>query len=81
MRRRGIPILWYANFSYGKKQQDIFLADFKRHNGFLKVDVPRYYVPLTMVGGRMALRRVLHHGTIDWIPEPVSASTYRKIRS
>ncbi|MGD0222994.1 MAG: hypothetical protein ABSF71_11705 [Terriglobia bacterium] len=75
---RGIPHLWYANFSYGKKQQDT-LADFKRHNGFQKVDVPRYYVPLTVVG-RMALRMGLHHGTIDWIPEPV-ASTYRKIRS
>jgi hypothetical protein len=75
---RKIANLWYANFSYGKKQQDS-LADFKRHNGFQKVDVPRYYVPLTMVG-RMALRMGLHHGTIDWIPEPV-ASTYRKIRS
>ncbi len=75
---RKVANLWYANFSYGKKQQDS-LADFKRHNGFQKVDVPRYYVPLTMVG-RMALRMGLHHGTIDWIPEPV-ASTYRKIRS
>jgi len=75
---RKIANLWYANFSYGKKQQDS-LADFKRHNGFQKVDVPRYYVPLTIVG-RMALRMGLHRGTIDWIPEPV-ASTYRKIRS
>ncbi len=75
---RKVANLWYANFTYGKKQQDS-LADFKRHNGFQKVDVPRYYVPLTVVG-RMALRMGLHHGTIDWIPEPV-ASTYRKIRS
>src|SRR5271157_4101007 len=75
---RGISYLWYANFAYGKKQRDS-LADFKRHNGFQKVDLPRYYVPLTVAGG-MALRLGLQHGINDWIPEPVAA-TYRKIRS
>ncbi|MFL6449632.1 MAG: hypothetical protein ACJ746_18410 [Bryobacteraceae bacterium] len=75
---RGIPYLWYANFSYGKKQRDT-LADFKRYNGFEKVDVPRYYVPLTLVG-RMALRLGLHHAITERIPEPV-ASGYRKMRS
>jgi hypothetical protein len=74
---RGISYLWYANFSYGKKQRDS-LADFKRHNGFQKVDLPRYYVPLT-AAGRMALHLGLHHGIADWIPEPVS-NTYRRIR-
>jgi hypothetical protein len=74
---RGISYLWYANFSYGKKQHDS-LADFKRYNGFLKVDVPRYYVPLT-VAGRIALRLGLQRGITDRIPEPV-ASTYRRIR-
>lgn len=75
---RGISYLWYANFSYGKKQQDT-LADFKRHNGFQKVDVPRYYVPLTVVG-RIALRMGLQHDISGRIPESV-ASRYRKIRS
>lgn len=75
---RGIPHLWYANFSYGKKLRDS-LADFKRHNGFQKVDVPRYYVPLT-VAGRIVLRLGLHQGITDRIPEPV-ARTYRRIRS
>jgi hypothetical protein len=75
---RGIPHLWYANFSYGKKQRDS-LADFKRHNGFQKVDVPRYYVPLT-VTGRIALRLGLHHDITDRIPEPV-VDTYRRIRT
>ena len=74
---RGIPYLWYANFSYGKKQADS-LADFKRHNGFERVDLPRYYIPLT-VAGQMALRLGLHHGVTDWIPEPLAA-TYRRIR-
>lgn len=74
---RGIAHLWYANFSYGKKQQDS-LADFKRHNGFQKIDVPRYYVPLTLAG-RVGLRLGLHHKASEWVPEPV-ADTYRKFR-
>jgi hypothetical protein len=75
---RGIPYLWYANMSYGKKQTDS-LAEFKRSNGFQKVEVPRYYVPLT-AAGRVALRFGLQHGIADWIPEPVAA-TYRRVRS
>ena len=75
---RGIPHLWYAKFSYGKRQTDS-LAEFKRHNGFQKVDLPRYYVPLT-IAGRVALRLGLHHDLADWIPEPVIAK-YRSIRS
>jgi hypothetical protein len=74
---RGISYLWYANMSYGKKQAD-GLADFKRHNGFQKIEVPRYYVPLTLAG-RLALRLNLHHGFSELIPEPIAAS-YRKIR-
>ena len=74
---RRIPYLWYGNFSYGKKRNDS-LSDFKRHNGFQKVDLPRYYVPFTGAG-RMALRLGLHHTLIDWIPEPLAA-TYRTIR-
>jgi len=75
---RGISYLWYANMSYGKKQRD-GLADFKRHNGFQKIELPRYYVPLTAVG-RLALRLGLHRGVGDWVPEPMIA-TYRRIRS
>jgi hypothetical protein len=75
---RGISYLWYASMSYGKKQSDA-LAEFKRHNGFQKVELPRYYVPLTLAG-RVALRLGLHHGLTDWIPEPVAAR-YRRIRT
>jgi hypothetical protein len=75
---RKIRYLWYANFSYGKKQPDS-LADFKRHNGFQKVEIPRYYVPLT-VAGRMTLRLNLQHGISGRIPEPV-ASRYRNVRT
>jgi hypothetical protein len=75
---RRISYLWYANFSYGKKQRDT-LADFKRYNGFQRIDLPRYYVPLTFMG-RMALKLGLHHGITDRIPEAL-ASRYRRVRS
>jgi hypothetical protein len=74
---RQIKYLWYANFNYGKREGDS-LAEFKRRNGFEKVDVPRYYVPLTLAG-RMALRLALHHKLIDYIPAPVAVA-YRSIR-
>jgi hypothetical protein len=75
---RGVRYLWYANFSYGRKQQDS-LAEFKRHNGFEKTNVPRYYVPLT-TAGRIALCMGLHRGIANRIPEPFAA-TYRRVRS
>ena len=75
---RRISYLWYANMTYGKKQTDS-LAEFKRHNGFKKIEVPRYFVPLTPVG-RIALRLGLHHTMADWVPEPLLAR-YRKMRA
>ena len=66
---RRIPYLVYSNFAYGKKQRDS-LSDFKRNNGFERIDLPRYYVPLTPLG-RMALRLRLHHKWIDRLPEPI----------
>jgi hypothetical protein len=75
---RGIPYLWYCNFTYGKKPEDS-LATFKRRCGFQKVEVPRYYVPLTLKG-KLALRLGLHHSIKDLIPESVTA-TYHRARS
>ena len=74
---RGIPYLVYAKFSYWKKQQDS-LAEFKHHNGFQRVDLPRYYIPLTLAG-RTALRLGLHHRLAERVPEPVLAQL-RKLR-
>jgi hypothetical protein len=74
----GIPYLVYSQFSYGKKQRDS-LSDFKQHNGFQRIDVPRYYVPLTM-SGRLALRLGLHRRLADQIPEPILAR-FRDMRS
>ena len=64
---RSIPFLWYAKFTYGHKGQDT-LGDFKQHNGFVKIDVPRYYVPLTLKG-RVGLQLGLHRELTNFLSE------------
>jgi hypothetical protein len=64
---RGIPYLTYSKFTFGSKRRDS-LSDFKRHNGFQRIELPRYYVPLTLAG-RVALRLGLHRRLADRIPE------------
>lgn len=64
---RSIPNLVYSNFAYGKKQQSS-LSDFKERNGFQRIDLPRYYIPLNGIGS-MALRLGLHRRFIDRLPE------------
>jgi hypothetical protein len=66
---RGIPYARYANFSYGAKHHDSLVV-FKTSNGFQRVEVPRYFVPVTM-RGRLAMQLGLHHRLRDRIPETV----------
>jgi hypothetical protein len=72
---RQVPYLVYAKFAYGTKRPDS-LADFKRHNGFQRIEVPRYHVPLTL-GGRLALGLGLHRGVAPYVPEAVQARLRR----
>jgi hypothetical protein len=65
----GIPYLVYARYSDGNKRRDS-LMDFKDHNGFQRINLPRYYVPLTPMG-RAALFLNLHKRLIDHIPDPI----------
>jgi hypothetical protein len=67
---RGIPYLVYTSFPRWKKQDGITI--FKERNGFKRVNVPRYFVPLTPTG-RIALSLGLHHRFVDYVPEPVAA--------
>jgi len=67
----GIPNLAYSRFAYGKKENSS-LSDFKERNGFKRVDLPRYYVPLTLAG-QMALKLRLHHRMADRLPAPLAA--------
>src|SRR3984885_5568856 len=46
---QGIRHLVYSNFAYRKRLRDT-LSDFKESNGFQRIDLPRYYVPLTPLG-------------------------------
>jgi hypothetical protein len=75
---RQIAYLVYSNFAYGKKQHDS-LSDFKERNGFQRIDVPRYYVPLTAVGWA-AFHLGMHHKLSDHIPESL-LSKLRHCRS
>lgn len=72
---RRIRHLVYASFAYGRKRRD-GLSAFKQHNGFRRVDLPRYYLPLT-VAGRVALRLGLHHPFVHRVPEPLLARLRR----
>ena len=63
---RRIPYLVYAKYVYGRKGPDS-LTDFKRRNGFEKIDLPRYYVPLTL-RGRLTLALGLHKGLRELLP-------------
>ena len=68
---RGIRYLVYSNFAYGKKERSS-LSDFKERNGFQRIDLPRYYVPLTPLG-RAAIRLGFHHKLVERLPEPLLA--------
>ncbi len=48
------------------------LSHFKEVNGFRRVDLPRYFIPLTAVG-KAAFRLGLHRRLIDHLPESVAA--------
>jgi hypothetical protein len=76
--QRGISHLVYQQFSYGKKQTDS-LSHFKEVNGFQRVDLPRYYVPLTRLGS-VAFWLGLHHRLAERLPESLAAKL-RHLRS
>lgn len=75
---RHIKYLVYSNFAYGNKKSDS-LSDFKERNGFQRVDIPRYYVPLTPLG-YAAYRVGWHRRLSDILPEAYLAKL-REIRS
>lgn len=57
-----MPYLVYAFWNDGSS-----LTDFKERNGFEKVSVPRYFVPLTLKG-KLALKLNAHHGLKGIVP-------------
>lgn len=63
---RKTPFLVYSNFAYGNKGNDT-VSDFKERNGFQRVDLPRYFVPLTRLGV-IGLKLGLHKRVSERIP-------------
>lgn len=60
----GIEYLAYGDWNEGS------LSDFKRHNGFIQMDLPRYYIPLNWLGA-LAIRLRLHRPISKLIPAKV----------
>src|SRR5262249_437437 len=75
---RGIPNLVYQQFAYANKANDT-IAPFKEVNGFQRIDLPRYYVPISLLG-KLALRLGFHHRFVDRIPSSV-ATKLRQLRN
>lgn len=74
---RRIPYLVYLNFAY-RGNEESTLTRFKEINGFQRVNLPRYYVPLTRLGWA-AFRLGLHHRFVEYLPGPV-AGKLRELR-
>jgi len=68
---RNVGYLLYEKFDYGNKVGDS-LTRFKQNNGFSRMDVPRYYVPLTRTGA-LALGLGFHKNPAGRLPEWVAA--------
>jgi hypothetical protein len=62
---KGIDYLVYSKFTYGNKKDD--MTEFKRRNGFVQMDYPRYFVPLTL-RGKVAVALKLHRGLLGLLP-------------
>jgi hypothetical protein len=70
---RGVRHLLYEKFDYGRKAGDS-LTRFKQNNGFVRMDVPRYFVPLTRKGEaglQMGLHRRLMERLPEWLVAPM----------
>ena len=75
---RRIRYLAYQNFPHRKQVSDT-LTNFKEVNGFQRMELPRYYVPLTALGS-LVLRLGLLHSIVDHLPVPV-VNKLRKFRT
>jgi hypothetical protein len=71
--KRKIGYLVYAHWAEGS------LGEFKRNNGFEKIELPRYYVPLNLKG-RIALKLGIHHGAANMIPDNLKVQI-KKLRA
>lgn len=74
---RDCQYLVYQNFVYGNKPPDT-LSKFKEVNGFRRVEVPRYFVPVSPLGN-VAVQLGFHRRLADRLPS-AAAARLRKLR-
>lgn len=67
--QRGAKYLIYGKHTYGKKS-DSSITEFKRRLGFEKIELPRYYAPLSL-SGRLALKLNAHRSLQELLPASV----------
>ncbi|MBD3343459.1 MAG: hypothetical protein GF401_00180 [Chitinivibrionales bacterium] len=70
--KRGLEYLVYGKYTYDEEEEESGLSEFKRHNGFKRFDIPRYYIPLN-ARGTLSLKTGLHHGAKSLIPSPLKS--------
>jgi len=63
---RGMTHLIYGRYSYGNKAASP-LTEFKRRNGFVQIDLPRYYIPLNW-RGKLLMSVNAHRGLVGMLP-------------
>ena len=65
--KQGYSHLTYGKYEYGNKTKNS-LTEFKQRNGFQKILVPRYHVPLTP-RGRICMALGLNRDMVEILPE------------
>lgn len=66
---KGRTHLMYCQYVYDENESSL-LTDFKKRNGFERVNFPKYYVPLT-AKGRLAVALGAQRGIKGMLPKPV----------
>jgi hypothetical protein len=66
---RGTDYLIYGQYHYGNRSNGP-LTEFKRRNGFKKILVPQYFIPLTL-WGKISLALRLHRDVNEMLPTPL----------
>ena len=76
--QKGSSHLVYGKYMYGNKV-DSPISEFKRRNGFEQVNIPTYYLPLT-IKGRVAVALNLHRGLQHIVP-PTLTNLFVNLRA
>jgi len=77
-QERGLSYLVYGKYTYGNKDKSQ-LSEFKRRNGFVRMEFPRYFIPLTL-SGKIFTWLKLHRGLLGLLP-PELIELLRRIRA